>query len=216
MGRKSETKLIILIVLFLVTSFFVYNTTSHPVLSEKKQPLKDFLADIDGYKTAHNIPMEEDIYKFLNLDDYVFTNYIGSEGKVTLFIGYYYSANKISAAHSPLSCFPGQGWTINEPSRHHLNVGNHEIDYAEIIATLSEQKELVLYWYQSHLNTTPHVFKNKMTTMHNKFMHKEEQHAFVRVSIPFADTNYAQAQKAGTNFIKTFYPKFINFIEDKQ
>ena len=160
--------------------------------------------------------MDKKIYQFLDLDDYIFTNYIGNEGKVNLFIGYYYSANKISAAHSPLVCFPSQGWTINDLSRHHLNVGHHEIFHEEIIATLSEQKELVLYWYQSHLNTTPNVYMNKITTMYNKLMHREEQHAFVRVSIPFTDTNYAQAQKAGTNFIKAFYPKFIDFIENNQ
>jgi EpsI family protein len=97
--------------------------------------------------------LEENIYQFLDLDDYIFRTYEKDGVQITLYIGFYYTADKVSAAHSPLVCFPGQGWTITEPEYKQLKVGDHQINYAQIDATLGNQKELIVYWYQSHDDT---------------------------------------------------------------
>ncbi len=135
-------------------------------------------------------------------------------GRVNLYIGYYYTANKAYASHSPMVCYPSQGWQIdNKPTRKTLSIGQNVIHYEEIVTSLGEQKELVLYWYQSGERSNTQIYKNKIDMGVNKLLNNSEEHAFVRVSLPLAENStYAENEKTATNFIKAFYPQFLKFI----
>ena len=149
----------------------------------------------------------------LKLDDYVYTDYDGPNGRVNLYIGYYYTASKAYASHSPLVCYPSQGWEITrEPTTHSLIVGPHSINYEEIVASLGEEKELVLFWYQSYLRTNSQIYQNKIDMGYNKLINNDEQHAFVRVSVPFKMAANKNMKKTALSFMKAFYPQFAEFI----
>ena len=210
--NSTNKKLVVLILLFLVPCLFAF-TKSDPPKVVKKQRLTEALANIDGYRVVRNSPMEENITKFLDLDDYIFTTYEKDGVQITLYIGFYYTADKVSAAHSPLVCFPGQGWTITEPEYGHLKVGDHQINYAQIDATLGNQKELIVYWYQSHDDTATQVYRNKLTTLYNKIVKNDQQHAFVRISVPLNSPRSEQVKQVVANFMTGFYPELIQFIE---
>jgi EpsI family protein len=213
MGNKIETKLIVLSVLFLLTSAFVY-WRAEPSEAKKKPALNQYFEHVNGYKTLRHIAMEDAVVQMLDLDDYTFTDYKGESGKVNLYIGYYYAADKAYASHSPMVCYPSQGWKIDEqPVKYSLAVGPNRIHYEEIITSNGPQKELVLYWYQSHLLTNTQVYKNKIDMAYNKLTKNDEQHGFVRVSVPIANSTYDAAKKAATDFIQAFYPNFIEFIK---
>lgn len=213
MGNKRETKLIILAVLLIATCFGVYFTPASKTTG-KKQTLKNTLAEIKGYNIVDTVSLEANINDFLELDDYIYTSYTHAGEKITLFIGYYYTTEKISAAHSPLACFPSQGWRINQPETYQLTVGEHKINYAEATATLQDKSELVLYWYQAGRTTNPQIYRNKINTILNRLTGNGEEHAFVRVTIPFSPSNKENAKETGLNFIKAFYPDFINFVTE--
>lgn len=212
MGNKRTKQLIILIGLFSISILFVYFYKKQ-VDSLGKPSLQGALASINGIVAVRNIKIEEDVYSFLDLDDYVFADYIINNRKVNLFIGFYYTVDKVSAAHSPLVCFPGQGWTISEHSSQRVNVGTDEILYAEIIATLDGQNDLVLYWFQAGKKTTPQVYKNKINSMVNKVLQNDQQHAFVRITVPLGESSYDKAKQTALDFLNIFYPKFLEFIE---
>lgn len=212
MANKRARKLSVLIILFFITCLFVY-FPRQPSATVQRLSLQSQLAEIEGYHVADNIRIQEDIYNFLDLDDYIFADYLGKGSKINLFIGFYYTADKISAAHSPLACFPGQGWAINKPVYREISIDGHNIKYAEIIATREDKKELVLYWYQAEKKTTPHVYLNKINTIINKVTIGDEQHAFVRVTVSIADSSYKKARKEATHYIQSFYPKFLKFFE---
>ena len=143
MGTKIEKKLVVLIVLFLVTGVLAY-VKSQPNNSGAKAPLQAFLNNIDGYQTVGILNVEQDIYDFLELDDYAYTAYRKNGVFINLYIGYYFSGDKISSAHSPLVCFPGQGWEIDEPKIKQLAVGEYNITFAETIATLGTNRQLII------------------------------------------------------------------------
>lgn len=200
-------------VVFLVTSLFVYTRSDTAQVS--KPPIKEFFEHIENYKTVRHIPLDDQALPMLKLDDYLYADYEGPDGKVNLYIGYYYTANKAYASHSPLVCYPSQGWKIEgEPSHHILNAGSHRINYDEITTSLIKEKELVLYWYQAHHQTNRQIVQNKIDMGYNKLMNNSEQHAFVRVSVPF-DNNiaYDQAKQSAVDFIEAFYPQFIDFVD---
>lgn len=213
MGSKREKQAIILIVLLAITVFLVYRTPDS-IVATKSRDLKAMFGPVAGYGITYQSPLEEQVYRFLDLDDYISIGYEKGGVPVGLYIGYYFTPDKVSAAHSPLVCFPGQGWAIDQPVIHRLEVKGHIIHYAEMVARLQERQELIMYWYQAGESTAPEVYKNKINAMINKFTGKNQEHAFVRVSVPFSHANVEQARITGKEFIEAFYPVFLSYIND--
>ena len=185
--------------------------------SGKKPPLSHYFQDIKGYSNVRNIELAQDARDMLNLDDYLFSDFKGDSAEINLYIGYYYSSAKAYAAHSPLVCYPSQGWKIDEnPIKGKLKVADHVVNYEEIITSLGGRKELVLYWYQARLQTNNQVYRNKIDMGYNKFKYNDEQHGFVRVAVPFKGGNYDKAKAEVLDFIENFYVQFVDYVEDKK
>ena len=215
LGSKIKIKLYILIVLFIITGIFVHGY-NRPEKIVKKPLLSDYFNRIDGYQSTGPITMSDGHTSMLELDDYVFENFKDGTGTTNLYIGYYYSANKAYSAHSPLVCYPSQGWKIDSvPQINSMNIGPYAINYEEIVTSYGQEKELVLYWYQAHLLTTTKAIKNKINMGYNKLFYNNEQHAFVRVSVSLSKSSYDEAKKQAVKFIEKFYPTFIDFIKNK-
>ena len=200
-------------VIFLVGCFFVYKTPEVKMI-EKKRSLQESLKEVGDYQLVRTVPLADAVQDTLELDDYIFADYESSDGAVNLYIGYYFSAAKMSAAHSPLVCLPGQGWSVGEPVIKQMIIGDNVIKYAEIEASIQGKTDLVLYWYQASLMTSPHVFRNKMNTFYNKYMQKDEQHAFVRVTVSLPDVSSEGASAQAKDFIRAFYPQFIGYMSN--
>jgi len=211
-GNKIEIKLAVLIVILLVNCIIVYSG-KEPGPPEEKPSIAQYFQRIDGYETVRHIELEDNALNMLDLDDYTFADYTEKGKKINLYIGYYYSAKKASASHSPLICYPSHGWKIeNKPITGSFTIGPHQINYEEIVTSSNQQKELVLYWYQSRLSTNTTITKNKIDLALNKLSKNNEQHAFVRIAVPFADSTYEEAKQTAADFIKEFYPQFIRFV----
>ena len=209
-----ERKLIFLNVLFLATCSFVWGF-NHTAPLTTKAPLEQYLAAIDGYSIIRHNQLGPNEFNMLKLDDYVFTDYHGPAGKVNLYIGYYHSANKAYAAHSPLVCYPSQGWEITrQPVKNNFSVGPHRIRYEEIVTSSGRVQELVLYWYQAHLQTNTSIYLNKILMAYNRIRFQDDSHAFVRVSIPMEALTYDEAKERILAFIDAFYPEFVRYVSD--
>jgi EpsI family protein len=211
MAIRKEKGLVFLCVLLLFTSFFTYKS-EEAVIIQKPHDLKHIFGPLGGYRLVASSPLDADIIRFLELDDYTQTRYQINDKIVDLYIGYYYSLDKVSAAHSPLSCFPGQGWAIGPPTKHKLTLDNTVINYEEFIASLGSRRELLMYWYQADQTTSQTPYINKINTVLNKFFKDKQEHAFVRVSVPIDNLKVETARNVGKEFIATFYPKFNEYI----
>ena len=214
MGNKKDNKWLLLVLILLGTCLLAYKSAVLQGSGVNGLPLKDSLQNIEGYRAGIEVPLEKGIYEMLALDDFVFTNYTKEQQHAALYIGHYYTIDKLTAAHSPLVCFPSQGWTIDKPTIHELTIGDDTLHYAELVATLGERKELILYWYQAGHKSSPHLFQIKIATLLNKLGQNNQQHAFVRVSVPFSNTERDQAKTTGLDFIKAFWPHYTGFIKN--
>ncbi|MGB3209073.1 MAG: exosortase C-terminal domain/associated protein EpsI [Desulforhopalus sp.] len=211
MGNKKAKQLISLIILLLLTGFLVFRTTGS-VEVNKLVSLQTVLGPVDGYRVSQTIPLDAAFISFLELDDYTQARYEKDGRFIDLYIGYFNSLDKISAAHSPLVCFPGQGWTVNRPSEQHIRVGQQQINYAEMTASLEDRQELVMYWYQADEKTVTKAYRNKINGVLNKLTGKKQEHAFVRVSIAMDQSGPDEARTLGRDFIKSFYPVFLTYM----
>jgi len=215
LGKKTDKKLIYVILLLLVTCFFVYQDSGTTVSNHARLELKNFLREIDGYKISADITLGTDVTGMLKLDDYVYTSYgnVGSKD-VTLYIGHYYSLIKLTAAHSPLVCYPSQGWSINEPVKHQLTIGDDILHYGEVVAQLGDKQELIFYWYQAGNKSMIERSQLKLATAMNKLQKNNEQHGFVRISVPVSGTDQEQARTTGLMFIKAVWPHYLDYIKN--
>ncbi len=211
MGNKKNKHIIIVITLLGLACFGVYFTSDRDV-STKSVSLPSFLQDIPEYTFKGHQPFEENITSQLYLDDYANVNYLKDGHIIGLYIGYYFSLDKVSAAHSPLICFPGSGWQIDTPKPTRFLTGMHEINYNQFVAQNEQQKILVMFWYQAYETTNHEIFKTKLNSIFNLLTQKKQEHAFVRVTVPLADLTQDEARQVGENFIKQFYPVFLDYI----
>ena len=205
----------VLIVLLAVTVYMVYRP-SETVERTKPYGLRAILGPVQGYRLIGNTLLDEKVSTFLDLDDYTQSSYQGTDHQIGLYIGYYYSLEKVSAAHSPLVCFPGQGWKLEQKTNRHLQVGSHKIKYAEMIAESGGYRQLVMYWYQAHEKTEPEIYRNKINAVFNKVTGIKGEHAFVRVTVPILEGGEKRAGEYGRSFIKAFYPSFLDYINSSR
>lgn len=212
MGNTEQKQLIVLAVLFLAVAVFVHRAET-TVAVQKLQMLHKELEKVPGHRLLSSSEVSREIAEFLELDDYVQSTYQGPYGPVSLYIGYYYSLAKLSSAHSPLVCFPGQGWQLHEQTKRTLQVNNSQLHYAEMVARLGDRQELVLYWYQAGRTTVPEVYRNKFNALWNRLSGGSQEHAFVRVTVPFHEGEQELARAAGEAFITAFYPAFLTYVE---
>ncbi len=212
MGTKKETKLIILIVILLPCCILVYSQNRIPETISKPS-LSTVFSEGYGFEPVRHLDLPNDLVEMLDLDDYIWIDYKSPEDQSTnLYVGYYYSANKSYSSHSPTVCYPSQGWTISEDVvKNSIQTGPYQINYQEIVASLGDRQELVLYWYQTGKFTNTQVYKNKIYMGYNKLMHNSEQHAFVRVAVPI-EQSLKQSRILAINFIKAFYPKLADYM----
>jgi len=207
-----NTRLLVIACILVLTAVAVYGVQWTPP-KVHKPALSQALRSLPGYRLIGTTTLSDDIFAFLQLDDYLFADFAGKQGRVNLFVGYYYTADKISAAHSPLACFPGQGWSITPPRTDSIDINGHPVRFAELTATLNDKKEYVLFWYQAGPSTTPQVYRNKIRTILNRFRFDNGENAFVRVTVTLTPaTDMTEARTAALSFVRVFYPRFLDFI----
>ncbi|MBU0993950.1 MAG: EpsI family protein [Proteobacteria bacterium] len=213
MGQLSNTRIIILASCLILTSALIFTKTdSKPVY--RQTSLQKALSKINGCEKSVSSPLEQNIVDALMLDDYLNQNYLCSDNRVSLYIGYYYTTKKVGAAHDPMVCFPGQGWLLSDKEKHNLVLDDNEISYAMMTATRGEQKELIVYWFQSYDKSNPDTFSQKIASLVNKMVKAGEDNAFVRITMPIGEKTRSECHEAIISFMREFYPVFENYIKE--
>ena len=215
MGSTITKKIVVLILLFIITSLLIYQASS-PSPGEKTKSLRQALSDIPYWESKGFIPIEEKIIKVLELDDYANQSYSNGKDAVFLYIGYYFTKRKIGAAHDPLVCFPGQGWVASDIKKGKLSLNPHaedSISYSAMIVERGLQKELIIYWFQAFDKATPDTTTQKVALLWKTLSQKREDNAFVRISISVGNKSLDECREITFEFIKSFYPIFLEYIK---
>jgi EpsI family protein len=215
MGRPSYRKVIVLALLFGLTSVFIYwGPPSRAVRKDK--PLSQALLNIEGWQSGRLVPLQQEIVKGLELDEYANQSYSNGRERVFLYIGYYFSKKKLGAAHDPLVCFPGQGWVPSQIKKGSLTMppeGNSSISFSTMTVQRGLQKEFILYWFQSYDQTASNTFYQKIISLRQRILKQRGDNAFVRISIPIEEKSIDECREIVFNFIRSFYPVFSHYVK---
>lgn len=215
MRTVSIPKIVLLSSLLLLMAVAVQVTAYKPE-RKVKEPLSEALGSLPGWSASPPAVLGSQIEEALKLDDNLFRSYRRGNDTVSLYIGYYRSADKIGAAHDPLVCFTGQGWRLTERRTGTYTLKGPEnlvVNYSTMIAEHQAEKEYLLYWFQTNGTTSARTFDQKIQMLTQRLSKvPQEENAFVRVSTRIEGSSSEDAKKRVLEFVDTFYPQFYSYV----
>jgi len=177
-------------------------------------PLSTFPMQLGEWRGVAQPPLTEQVEKVLGADDYLTRAYFLPDGTgVGLFVGYWQSQRQGDTMHSPLNCLPGAGWqpvSVGKLSLPDPVSKGPDLTVNRVMIQKGLEKQLVLYWYQSHGRVVASEYWGKFYLMADAMRMNRTDGSIVRVTVPVAagpDDSDLQAQESALNFISELLPQ---------
>jgi EpsI family protein len=156
-------------------------------------------------------PMEPRILKVLGVDDYISRSYISGTGPASLYVGFYKSQRQGDAIHSPMNCLPGAGW--NPASKGYLDIETSDgrINVNRVVIQKGIQKQLALYWYQSHGRVVASEYRAKVFAVLDALRTNRTDAALVRVITPVI-AGESESEARAVDFVQRVFPYLVRFL----
>lgn len=193
---------------------------------EEIVPRRESLAScpltIDVWQGRQAAAFDAQILQVLGVDEYLNRVYRAADGTpVGLYIGYYGSQRQGDTIHSPLNCLPGAGWA---PVRHdQIGIPVSARVSAESPASVRSirvnryiiekglDRQLVLYWYQSHGRIVASEYWGKIYMVLDAIRMNRTDGALVRVITPIVTTE-EDAERAAVSFVQVLFPHLDRYL----
>jgi len=219
MDRKSHTIRIIIVCLLLLATAAASAYVSDSLRPREKnrtRTLSQYLRNVEGWSSFEYPAMNMNIQDSLTTDDTLFAMYRKGDKEINVYIGYYFTSDKIGKAHSPLVCFPGQGWKMFDEKKRTLILGEKDqipLHVNSIVVRKAQDQQLVLFWFQAYDRSVADTFSQKILASWNRIRYGNEDNAFVRVSIVFDDKDVETSLSEVSEFLEEFYPAFLRYVK---
>ena len=169
---------------------------------------------IGTWRSAGDIAIDDESLKVLNADDYVDRLYVSGNVGVDLFMAYYATQRQGDTMHSPMNCLPASGWQPMSTDRVQLRLDSGApINANRVLIQKALDKELVLYWYQSHGRTVASEYASKAYLVFDSLRQHRSDAALIRIITPVAG-GQARATAAVNDFVRALYPQITAHIPD--
>jgi EpsI family protein len=148
----------------------------------------------------------------LRADDYVARTYVRQRERVDAFLGYYASQRQGASIHSPMNCLPAAGWQPIGAARIRIAPGLAEpIDANRYLIQKGLDRQLVVYWYQSHGRTIASEYASKVYLVLDSIRLRRTDAALVRVIAPI-DRDEAAAERSAIDFVRALAPALARHL----
>ena len=173
--------------------------------------------------------MDQRVLKVLGVDDYLDRVYARPGGPpVALYVGYYRSQRQGDTIHSPLNCMPGAGWNpvrrgfIEIPASARTQAAPDategrilSIEVNRIVIQKAIDKQVVLYWYQSHGRVVASEYWGKIYTVLDALRTNRTDAALVRTVSPVRGLDPASEQNSereSIEFVQALFPLLSTYL----
>jgi EpsI family protein len=179
-----------------------------------------FPMTLAGWRATVDPPMAPEILKVLGVDDYLSRIYYTPSGAaaVGLYMGYYGSQRQGDTIHSPLNCLPGAGWEpVIEGRKTIANAdgAGRDITVNRYIVKKGLDRQLVLYWYQSHGRVVASEYWSRAFLINDAIRMNRTDGSLVRVIAPIAvsaEDGGAAAEHLAEEFVRVLFPQLPSFL----
>jgi EpsI family protein len=185
-----------------------------------RESLVSFPMTLDGWQGQRLPDFEDRIEKVLGVDEYLNAAYV-SRGRpsVGLYMGYYASQREGDTMHSPLNCLPGAGWLPVQQRRTTIDVedsrGPRSIEVNNFIIEKGLERQVVIYWYQSHGRVVASEYYGKVYLVLDAVRLNRTDGAMIRVVVPILGSEAGaqqHAEQAGINFTRVLFRQLDRFL----
>ena len=196
----------------------VIASANRPERPVARLPFAQFPMQIEEWRGAPQPPIEPKVLAVLGVDDYLTRAYYWPDrtAVVGLYLGYYGSQRQGDTMHSPLNCLPGAGWAPLSNSRIPVRVApDSEIVVNRYIIQKGLDRQLVLYWYQSHGRVVASEYWSKFYLIRDAVRLNRTDGALVRVIAPIAigsEDGGEAAEQIATRFVRVLYPMLAPYL----
>jgi EpsI family protein len=211
-----KTRVALLCLVFLGTAGLIARA-SKPENTPLRESLTEMPLRVGDWTGQPTQAIDSRVMAVLGVDDYVNRTYFSPDlFPLHLYVGYYQSQREGDTMHSPLNCLPGAGW--NPIKRGHITVpisGEAAIEINRIVILKGLDKQVVLYWYQSHGRVVASEYWGKIYTVLDAVKTNRTDAALVRVICPVAGTEAASeafAERQAIEFVKSLFPLLERFL----
>ena len=178
-----------------------------------REPLASLGTDIGRWQSTGDVVIDEESLAVLNADDYLSRSYQNSApglgaGVVDLFIAYYGSQRQGATMHSPLNCLPATGWEPMSAREISIGAGSSTVSANRVVIQKGLDRQLVIYWYQSHGRTIASEYSSKAWLVLDSIRLHRSDAALVRI------VSTADGDAAAESFIRALQPVLHRFIPD--
>lgn len=167
-----------------------------------RESLAGFPMEMDSWRGQPLPDFEKKVLDVLGVDEYVNRMYTApGEQPVALYVGYYQSQRQGDTMHSPLNCLPGAGWLPVQQARRQIAVvddrgRSQNIEVNDFIIEKGLDRQVVLYWYQSHGRVVASEYWGKIYTVADAVRLNRTDGALVRLVAPVRGSGPEAEQKA--------------------
>jgi EpsI family protein len=189
---------------------------SKPEVTPIRESLSGLPMQIGTWEGQQAPDLDSRVLAVLGVDDYVNRIYYSPESfPANLYIGYYQSQREGDTIHSPLNCLPGAGW--NPVKSGYISIANRDsaVEINRIIIMKGIDRQVVLYWYQSHGRIVASEYWGKIYTVLDALRTNRTDAALVRVICPISNMEAAAevaAEQNAVDFVKALLPLLGRYL----
>lgn len=219
MNRPMLARAMAICLLLAATTIFLANARRAEI-TVARTAFATFPMAVGSWSATADSPFDDDVLQVLGVDDYVSRVYYRPDGAaVGLYMGYYASQRQGDTIHSPQNCLPGAGWEAVSQGRLHIaNADGHgrDITINRYIVQKGLERQLVLYWYQSHGRVVASEYWSKFHLITNAIRTNRTDGSMVRVISPIAigDDTGALAERLAEDFVRAIFPTLPAYLPE--
>jgi EpsI family protein len=205
--------LVVAICLLATSAYLAHAERAEP--TPIRTPLSELPIVIGGWNGQLGPAFSQAVLDVLRVDDYTRRSYTRADGRrVGFYVGYHATQRQGASIHSPLNCLPGSGWIPVNEGRLHLTVQPRpggpveDIEVKRVVIEQGIDRQLVLYWYQSHGRVVASEYWGKIYSVVDAIRLNRTDAALVRViaPIPMGTGGIGQAERDAADFVRAVFP----------
>ena len=196
----------------LLQGVVLYSAVRKEVIPESR-PLASMPRDLGPWKFVQDGVVDAETMAVLQADDILNRMYFNGKTPANFFVAGFRSQRTGKAPHSPKNCLPGSGWLPLDDRIISVDVGRPApIEVNRYVIAHGDERSLVLYWYQSRERAVASEYKAKFWVVADAMRYNRTDTALVRVVVPIANKNEAEAENAAKDLVKTFYSTLLGYL----
>ena len=202
-------------VLLLLTAAFL-QARKRPEKTPTPEKLVTFPANFQDWE-SREVPIDPETQQVLGATDTLSRVYMRpSSPYVNLFIGYFASQRTGAAIHSPKNCLPGAGWAPMNSGVISIDVpGRSPIIANRYVIAKGNERNVVLYWYQSHGRAIASEYWAKFYLVKDSINLNRTDAALVRVITPVLPSEGLEsAERRAVGFAQQVVPVLNQYVPD--